>query len=79
MSKIDSQVRDQPCRSAHVGAELARLASAHHTPGAFRHPHPIAKYRVNGPLSNLPTFRDAFQCKADAPLVRQGKQRCEVW
>ena len=42
-------------------------------------PHPIAKYRVNGPLSNLPAFRDAFQCKADAPMVRQGKERCEVW
>ncbi|MBA8885596.1 M13 family metallopeptidase [Dokdonella fugitiva] len=42
-------------------------------------PHPIAKYRVNGPLSNLPAFRDAFQCKADAPMVRQGAGRCEVW
>ena len=42
-------------------------------------PHPIAKYRVNGPLSNLPAFREAFQCKADAPMVRQGDQRCEVW
>jgi putative endopeptidase len=42
-------------------------------------PHPIAKYRVNGPLSNLPEFREAFQCKADAPMVRQGEDRCEVW
>jgi putative endopeptidase len=42
-------------------------------------PHPIAKYRVNGPLSNLPAFQQAFQCKADAPMVRQGKERCEVW
>ena len=42
-------------------------------------PHPIAKYRVNGPLSNLPAFREAFQCKADAPMVRQGDERCEVW
>jgi putative endopeptidase len=42
-------------------------------------PHPIAKYRVNGPLSNLPAFQQAFQCKADAPMVRTGKQRCEVW
>ncbi len=42
-------------------------------------PHPIAKYRVNGPLSNLPGFREAFQCKADAPMVRPGADRCEVW
>ena len=42
-------------------------------------PHPIAKYRVNGPLSNLPAFQATFQCKADAPMVRQGANRCEVW
>lgn len=42
-------------------------------------PHPVAKYRVNGPLSNLPAFRAAFQCKADVPMVRPDKDRCEVW
>ena len=42
-------------------------------------PHPVAKYRVNGPLSNLPAFREAFQCKADAPMVRPEQQRCDVW
>ena len=33
-------------------------------------PHPIGKYRVIGPLSNLPEFQQAFQCKPDAPMVR---------
>jgi endothelin-converting enzyme/putative endopeptidase len=42
-------------------------------------PHPIAKYRVNGPLSNLPMFQKTFQCKADSPMVRPAAQRCEVW
>ncbi len=42
-------------------------------------PHPIAKFRVNGPLSNLPAFREAFSCKADAPMVRPEADRCEVW
>jgi endothelin-converting enzyme/putative endopeptidase len=42
-------------------------------------PHPIAKYRVIGPLSNLPEFQQAFQCKADAPMVRKAAERCEVW
>jgi putative endopeptidase len=42
-------------------------------------PHPIAKYRVNGPLSNLSAFKEAFQCKADAPMVRPAADRCEVW
>jgi endothelin-converting enzyme/putative endopeptidase len=42
-------------------------------------PHPVAKYRVNGPLSNLPEFREAFQCKAGDAMVRAGADRCEVW
>ena len=42
-------------------------------------PHPVAKYRVNGPLSNLPEFREAFQCKAGDPMVRDDADRCEVW
>lgn len=42
-------------------------------------PHPIAKYRVIGPLSNLPEFQQTFSCKADAPMVRPAQDRCDVW
>ncbi|HET6180767.1 MAG TPA: M13 family metallopeptidase [Candidatus Sulfotelmatobacter sp.] len=42
-------------------------------------PHPIAKYRVIGPLSNLPEFQKAWSCKADAPMVRPEATRCDVW
>ncbi len=42
-------------------------------------PHPIGKYRVIGPLSNLPEFAEAFQCPKDAPMVRPASERCEVW
>jgi endothelin-converting enzyme/putative endopeptidase len=42
-------------------------------------PHAIAKYRVIGPLSNLPAFAQAFGCKADSPMVRAEAVRCEVW
>ena len=42
-------------------------------------PHPIAKYRVIGPLSNLPEFQRAWSCKADAPMVRPDGKRCDVW
>jgi putative endopeptidase len=41
--------------------------------------HPVSKYRVNGPLSNLPEFQHAFQCKPDAAMVRAPNKRCEVW
>ena len=42
-------------------------------------PHPIGKYRVIGPLSNLPEFQKAFGCAAGTPMVRPAEKRCEVW
>jgi endothelin-converting enzyme/putative endopeptidase len=42
-------------------------------------PHPIAKYRVIGPLSNLAPFARAFSCKTGAAMIRTGADRCEVW
>jgi putative endopeptidase len=42
-------------------------------------PHPIGKFRVIAPLSNLPAFAQAFSCKPDAPMVRAPSDRCEVW
>jgi putative endopeptidase len=42
-------------------------------------PHPIGKFRVIGPVSNLPEFQRAFSCKPGSPMVRPAEQRCEVW
>jgi putative endopeptidase len=41
--------------------------------------HALPKYRVQGPLSNLPEFHQAFSCKAGAAMVRPAEKRCEVW
>jgi putative endopeptidase len=42
-------------------------------------PHPIAKFRVIGPISNLPAFGKAFSCKSGSEMMRPEKERCEVW
>ena len=42
-------------------------------------PHPIGKFRVIGPLSNLPEFAKAFGCKSGQPMVRPEAERCDVW
>jgi putative endopeptidase len=42
-------------------------------------PHPIGKFRVIGPLSNLSEFQKAFSCPAGAPMVRRPEERCSVW
>jgi predicted metalloendopeptidase len=49
---------------------------------ALRHlvatnPHSPPHLRVNGPLSNVSEFAQAFSCKPDAKMMR--KDRCEVW
>ena len=40
-------------------------------------PHAPPAYRVNGPMSNLLQFQQAFGCKAGDKMVAQN--RCEVW
>ncbi|HWY67310.1 MAG TPA: M13 family metallopeptidase [Terriglobales bacterium] len=42
-------------------------------------PHPIGKYRVIGPMSNMPEFQKAFSCKESDPMVRPADQRCAIW
>jgi putative endopeptidase len=39
--------------------------------------HSSARYRVNGTVSNMPEFANAFSCKAGAPMIRQNA--CRVW
>ncbi len=42
-------------------------------------PHPTGKYRVIGPLSNMPEFAKAFGCASSDAMVRPPDKRCEVW
>jgi putative endopeptidase len=42
-------------------------------------PHPPAKWRVNGPLSNMPEFKAAWGCKDGDPMVRPANLRPHIW
>jgi endothelin-converting enzyme/putative endopeptidase len=42
-------------------------------------PHPVAKFRVLGPLSNYPPLAETFGCKAGTAMVRPASERCVVW
>jgi endothelin-converting enzyme/putative endopeptidase len=59
-------------RGALVRPEAARTAVS-------VDPHPPGKYRVLGPLSNMPEFEKAFQCKPTDPMVRPEPDRCSLW
>ena len=40
-------------------------------------PHALPRFRVDGPLSNLPQFAQAFGCKTGDPMVRA--VACKIW
>ena len=42
-------------------------------------PHPLGRFRATAPLTNMPQFAAAFQCKAGDPMVRPEKDRCVIW
>jgi putative endopeptidase len=51
-------------------ALAAAQATANHAPG---------KWRVNGPLSNLPAFGQAFACKGKVAMQRPAKDQVALW
>jgi putative endopeptidase len=62
----------------------ARVWASKQRPAALRtqvltNPHSPAMWRVNGPLSDLPEFREAFGCKEGDPMVRPADLRARIW
>ncbi len=41
--------------------------------------HAPSKWRVNGPLSNMPEFKAAWGCKDTDPMVRPAEARPRIW
>ncbi len=44
---------------------------------AFTDPHSPGRYRVNGVVSNMPEFREAYHCKPGSAMIRENS--CRVW
>ena len=42
-------------------------------------PHSPGKWRVNGPLSNMPEFKEAWGCKDGDAMVRPDSLRPKIW
>jgi len=64
---------------AHAQAWCAKIRPENARLRAATDPHSSAKWRVNGPLANLPQFEKAFACPAGSKMLRSGAERCEVW
>ncbi len=60
----------------------AQVWAGKYTPDAERlqvatNSHSLPRWRVNGPMSNMPEFAEAFACKAPAKMIRE--KVCEIW
>jgi predicted metalloendopeptidase len=42
-------------------------------------PHPLARFRANGTLMNIPEFHTAFSCKLGDAMVRPPEKQCKLW
>jgi len=58
--------------AANIRPEAARLA-------VNTDPHPLSRFRVNGPLSNMPEFAKAFGCTQGEAMARIESARCQIW
>jgi len=63
---------------------FARLWGTYYRPDAMRmrlqtDPHPLARFRANGTLMNVPEFHAAFGCKLGDTMVRPVEKQCKLW
>jgi putative endopeptidase len=78
-AKIDGFTPEQRFFLAYAQARRSNM-----TPQAARlqiqtDPHSPGMFRVNGPLSNMPEFAKAFDCKPGDPMVRPDNMRAHIW
>ncbi|HET6763353.1 MAG TPA: M13 family metallopeptidase, partial [Longimicrobiaceae bacterium] len=62
---------------AHIWRELSRPEYARYL--VTVDPHSPGRWRVNGPLSNMPEFARAFRCSVGDPMVRADAERVQIW
>ena len=63
---------------------LAQWACENQRPENLRvnatiNPHSPGRYRINGVVTNMPEFAEAFQCKPGAALAKEPDKVCKIW
>ena len=76
---IDGLTPDQQFFLAEGPVERRHRAAGSRAYGRQTDPHPPGKFRVLGPLSNMPEFQKAFSCKDGSAMVRAEAERCVLW
>lgn len=64
---------------AHAQSWCSKIRNEAARQRAMTDSHSPAFLRVNGPVTNLPQFQQAFSCQEGAKMVAPAANRCEVW
>ncbi len=80
----DLQTADELTPDQRFFVGFAQWACAAERPESLRlhaatDPHSPPKYRINGVVVNMPEFAKAFNCAADAALVKPEAEVCRIW
>jgi putative endopeptidase len=76
---IDGFTPEQRFFLAYAQARLSVLRPEQARVLVATDPHSPGRFRVNGPLSNMPEFAQAFGCKEGDPMVRPELLRARIW
>jgi putative endopeptidase len=76
---IDGFTPEQRFFLAYAQARLAVMRPEAARVQVATDPHSPGPFRVNGPLSNMPEFAQAFGCRAGDPMVRPESLRARIW
>ncbi len=68
---------DQLLFVAYAQGWCSKSSSEYEKMLVLSNPHSPPRFRVNGPVSQMPEFHAAFGCAADAPM--RPAETCEVW
>ncbi|RKH44880.1 M13 family peptidase [Corallococcus sicarius] len=64
---------------AHAQSWCSKIRNEAARQRALTDSHAPAFLRVNGPVTNLPQFQQAFSCQQGTKMVAPAANRCEVW
>jgi putative endopeptidase len=76
---IDGLTPEQRFFLAYAGTEREQERPEYRKTMVMTDPHSPSRFRVNGPLSNLPEFYAAFGVKKGDKLYRNPKDRAKIW
>jgi putative endopeptidase len=76
---IDGFTPEQRFFLAYAQARLSVLRPEAARVQVATDPHSPGRFRVNGPLANMPEFAQAFGCKEGDPMVRPPELRARIW